>query len=495
MLIDLTAVLVGGVWYTEQMFEVESIGTVEDIAELGDAGLVDAAVGALRLERAASARRLYAIAQLFWRREKEQAAEERAQWRIDGWDAVAAEVSAAQAISRAKASGQIQLGVCIWEDLPKTARIFEAGWVDYWVMNLIQSRISLLSKQDRARIDGILARSAARWNRLSRNKLIEKIDYWVTHVDSLAQRTPRNRDEDRHVGFGPDRDGVAEMWGSVRSPSAAAMDARLDSLAETVCKADPRSKQQRRADALEALAACADRMACLCGTADCAAGAAPASPVLITVVADATTVNGTSSIPGYVPGYGALPAELVRLYVRTAKLQQVHAPSELVDCEQGYRPSAGLATFVRLRDLSCRFPGCEAPASVCDLDHTVPWPYGPTHASNLKLLCRHHHLVKTFYIGVGGWSEVQKPDGTVVWTAPTGHKYTTKPGGALFFPQLAVPTAKIVLPKRKPKPEVGRNLIMPTRSRTRAAERQYRVDYERALNYKRIYLDVDPPPF
>ena len=132
------------------------------------------------------------------------------------------------------------------------------------------------------------------------------------------------------------------MWGSVRSPSAAAMDARLDSLAETVCKADPRSKQQRRADALEALAACADRMACLCGTADCAAGAAPASPVLITVVADATTVNGTSSIPGYVPGYGALPAELVRLYVRTAKLQQVHARKSFCPNANRSRKWAGI---------------------------------------------------------------------------------------------------------------------------------------------------------
>jgi len=36
---------------------------------------------------------------------------------------------------------------------------------------------------------------------------------------------------------------------------------------------------------------------------------------------------------------------------------------------------------------------------------------------------------------------------------------------------------------------------MPTRRRTRAAERQSRIDYERALNYKRLYLDVDPPPF
>jgi len=477
------------------MFDIGVLGPVGRIDELDDAALVDASVEALRLERAATARRLYAVAQLFWRREKEQPFSEREQWRIDGWDAVAAEVAAAQGISRHRASSQIQVAVCIWENLPKLAEVFAAGWIDYWIVQLIESRISLIKPDDRARIDAILARTAKRWNRLSRKKVIEQIDAWVTHVDALAKRPTRDKDEDRHIGVGPDKAGNVEVWGSLRAPVGAAFDACLDALAATVCPADPRTKQQRRADAIEALAARADRMTCCCGQPDCTAGAAVASPVVINVVADMATVHGKSSIPGYVPGYGALPAELVRMYVRSAKLQQVALPSELADCEVGYRPSAKLATYVRLRDLICRFPGCEAPAEVCDLDHTVPWPDGPTHASNMKLLCRHHHILKTFYTGANGWSEVQKPDGTVEWRSPTGHRYITKPAGALFFPQFAAPTAKLKLPRpnRKSKPRHG--LMMPTRPRTRAAERQSRIDYERALNYKRLYLDVDPPPF
>ena len=47
-----------------------------------------------------------------------------------------------------------------------------------------------------------------------------------------------------------------------------------------------------------------------------------------------------------------------------------------------------MARSIRCRDLTCRFPGCEAPAQVCDIDHTIPYPVGPTHPSNLKLLCR-----------------------------------------------------------------------------------------------------------
>ena len=61
----------------------------------------------------------------------------------------------------------------------------------------------------------------------------------------------------------------------------------------------------------------------------------------------------------------------------------------------------------------------------------LPWPVGPTHASNLKCYCGFHHLLKTFWCGVDGWREQQLPDGTLIVTAPTGHTYTTKPGSAL----------------------------------------------------------------
>jgi hypothetical protein len=143
---------------------------------------------------------------------------------------------------------------------------------------------------------------------------------------------------------------------------------------------------------------------------------------------------------------------------------------------------------------------------VCDLDHTVPFPWGPTHASNIKLLCRFHHLVKTFYTGVGGWADRQLPDGTVEWTAPSGAVYTTTPEGSIFFPVLATPTGELVLPNRAPPPNAGRGLMMPRRSRTRAAERHARITCERRINEEHlaeqhrkrmaeIARNYQPPPF
>jgi len=57
--------------------------------------------------------------------------------------------------------------------------------------------------------------------------------------------------------------------------------------------------------------------------------------------------------------------------------------------EPGYVPSKALADFVRCRNVTCRWPGCDRPAFGCDIDHTIPHSQGgPTHASNLKCYCR-----------------------------------------------------------------------------------------------------------
>jgi hypothetical protein len=56
--------------------------------------------------------------------------------------------------------------------------------------------------------------------------------------------------------------------------------------------------------------------------------------------------------------------------------------------ETGYRPSTALEEFVRFRDFTCRFPGCQEPAEFCDIDHTIPYLVGVTHPSNVKCLCR-----------------------------------------------------------------------------------------------------------
>ena len=53
--------------------------------------------------------------------------------------------------------------------------------------------------------------------------------------------------------------------------------------------------------------------------------------------------------------------------------------------ERGYVPSAKLAEFIRWRDMTCRAPGCDVPASQCDIDHVIPYGDGGlTHAWNMN---------------------------------------------------------------------------------------------------------------
>ena len=65
-------------------------------------------------------------------------------------------------------------------------------------------------------------------------------------------------------------------------------------------------------------------------------------------------------------------SELADLAARgIAELRPVIHPGDS-PAESHYRPSSKLADFVRCRDLTCRFPGCDAPADICDVDHTIP---------------------------------------------------------------------------------------------------------------------------
>jgi hypothetical protein len=193
-----------------------------------------------------------------------------------------------------------------------------------------------------------------------------------------------------------------------------------------------------------------------------------------------TRVGHFASIrPAAMMGGQFLPGAIARRAALNATLTMVLHPG-LAPPERRYRPSQKLADFVRCRDLTCRFPGCTEPATNCDVDHTIPWPYGPTQAANLKCLCRKHHLLKTFWGGEGGWRDRQEPDGTVIWTAPDGRTHATTPGSRLLFPELSEPTAPAVATGTPSGHTAG--LTMPRRRNTRSEDRARRINYERELN-------------
>jgi hypothetical protein len=71
---------------------------------------------------------------------------------------------------------------------------------------------------------------------------------------------------------------------------------------------------------------------------------------------------------------------------------------------------------------------------------------------------------------------------TVIWTSPSGRRYTTKPGSRLFFPLWNTTAVDLRPPSPTTPTNDNRGLMMPPRHRTRAAESVARIKAERARN-------------
>ena len=478
----------------------------------GSAAVLDRICAAARAENVAAGARLAAISELDVLRLAEHG--ECVDWAIDTTVAVTAEVAAALSIGAGLAGSYLHYARVMRTRLPRVGAALCAGEIGYLVFAAIAYRTDLITDQRvLAAVDAELAAKVVRWPSMTRSRMNACIDRVVVRRDPEAVRRRREAVADRELSIWQTGNGMAAMFGRLLAPDAIAVDARLDALAATVCDQDPRTRGQRRADAMAALAGGAQALACRCGRTDCAAaGTTESSPVVVYVVAEQASLDGASTTSAAVLGSDALiPAELLAELAATARLCPLTVPAVDAAPEPGYRPSKALADFVRCRDLTCRFPGCDEPATNCDLDHTKPFSEGGrTHASNMKCQCRTHHLVKTFW----GWRDQQLPDGTVIWTAPSGHTYVTTPGSALLFPALCVPTGHLPAADTPAERCGERTAMMPRRRRTRAQNRADYVNTERRLNRKarqarQARLDTthptdhptprqpdhDPPPF
>ena len=449
---------------------------------------------AVRIENQAVAAQFAAIGGLF--RYRLSQCSETEDWAVDTMAAVAAEVAAGLRISQGLATDRVGYARAMHERLPKTAAVFTAGDIDYRAFSTIVSRTDLIVDADAlARVDALIAVNVARWPSLTKGRLTAKVDAIVARVDADAVRRRKEQQAGREIWIGAQTDGISQITGSLFSVDAHALDQRLNALAATVCAHDPRTQAERRADAMGALAAGADRLGCRCGRPDCAAGSRPAaSPVTIHVIAAQDTLTGTGTTPAAeISAEGLITSELIAELAKSAKLVPLIHPG-YGPPEPGYRPSKALTDFVRARDLTCRWPGCDVPAVHCQLDHTIPYADGgPTHAGNLKCYCPTHHLLKTFW----GWTEKQLADGTLILTSPAGHTHVTTPGSALLFPSLCYAVGGMPTPETDPPADNycgDRSAMMPKRRRTRTQDRAHRVATERRANRDARMAETGPAP-
>jgi hypothetical protein len=329
---------------------------------------------------------------------------------------VADEVSAL--LSCTKMAANVRYGTaCQAEWFPVVARAWRAGLLDARKVATICEQASLLEGDEALRLAATAVDYATE---PSRSRTAPQLREWlrrrVIAADPDAAQERRQRAlGDRRVVITPGDDGVSELWALLPAVEARQIQQVLTETAEQLGGGDPRTMDQRRADALVDL---------LLGQG------APAS-VQVQVIVPGDTLTGAGTGPATVPGLGPITrGELFELLATAGRTTWCRVPVDVNTAalsggpETGYRPSAALDRAVRARDVTCRFPGCRrsADSSGTDLDHTVPWPTGQTSLSNLAVLCRRHHRLKH----QAGWHVTLAPDGTMTWTTPSGRTLTTR---------------------------------------------------------------------
>ncbi|MGH3906693.1 MAG: DUF222 domain-containing protein [Pseudonocardiaceae bacterium] len=447
-----------------------------DPAGLSDATLIDAIVGFDRVSSWASARQAGLLAEFARRRSPDYSQPTRCDVPSRGSDAAPDEVGLALRLSRTTATGRLIMAQTLAADLPATLAAWQAGTIDVLKARAITETSYVLAPEQRGALE---ARVLPRAGTQTLSQLRACLARAVLAIDpeGAAERHARRR-QDRRVVLNPDADGMATLWALLSAPDATAAYQHLCQLARDLGAEDPRGMDARRADLLTDLltgrrCAATPRSTdddCTPGTAaertpatsgdpadphtttphtttpqtpdadpdtpdqsghDCPTtrptSTGPSKP-LISVIVPITTLMGLDEQPGDLIGYGPIPAPLAREIAAGGTWRRLltdPASGTLLDYGRStYTPPDGLADYVRARDLYCRNPICNQRAATADLDHTIPWPEGPTSEHNLHARCRHDHLIKTFG---AGWHVDQHPDGRVSWTTPTGHTYTSHP--------------------------------------------------------------------
>ena len=219
---------------------------------------------------------------------------DRDQWCLDNWDAVSAHIGAAQGITLGAASNQLLIAVALHERFPLVAAVFAEGLITYQLVRIVVQRGALVVDPDALHeLDKLLAEALSTREPMAVATAEKTVDAFVAQVDPHAVHRTETRARGRSVDVGEDDGGgMATVYATLFATDAKAFDTRVDALAHTVCPADPRTKDQRRADAIGALAHGNDRLACLCKAEDCPAGENPPSTgVVVYVIASADTVT------------------------------------------------------------------------------------------------------------------------------------------------------------------------------------------------------------
>jgi len=431
--------------------------TIPSPATLSPGELIDAMADLARVESAVAERKLAVVAALADDRLGEQCdAEQIGRWDADGLEIAESEVSAALTVARHHAGRLISLGLSLRDRLPQVRAALAAGQLDVYRATVIDTATrnvtdELIAEVEHRILEKALAPAIVGGTGLTGRRLTNVCARIIGAVDPAGVRERRRQTHhDRHIGMSPAEDAMITLFGSLPAEDGRKLDTRLRELANSACPRDPRTFDQRKADALGALVDGLTHLPCTCGREDCAqqpgdgAGWVARKP-LVHVIVLSSTLSGADEEPGYLDGYGLIDAEHARDLATNGNRQPVRVPDTATDATGPaeevplpssayiYRPSAILDTWIRILGGMCQWLHCDAPVWNTDLDHDTPFNHGDptaggrTTAAGMKPYCRHHHRLKH----CGAWAERHNTDRSIDLLAPTGHHYRTSTSGYL----------------------------------------------------------------
>ncbi|MFZ2511551.1 MAG: DUF222 domain-containing protein [Gordonia sp. (in: high G+C Gram-positive bacteria)] len=168
---------------------------------------------------------------------------------------------------------------------------------------------------------------------------------FVAQVDPEAVRERREEAKRRRrVSYRVLEDGLGQVTVVVTAEDMRLMNKTIDAVVAGLCKDDPRTKDQARADAVTALVL-RNQFVCQCESLSCTAQIRAAqvdarlTHILIHVLADNATLEG-GNICGYVDGYGPISADHVReIASRGDAAIRQHNLTDLLEDQVGDEPS------------------------------------------------------------------------------------------------------------------------------------------------------------
>ncbi|PSL01121.1 uncharacterized protein DUF222 [Haloactinopolyspora alba] len=409
--------------------ETADLLTATDTAGLDAYDLVEAAAGWQRLIAWAQARHAGTMAELTRRAQMRPA--DTGSRSANPVTNTAMDLAARTATTVRQAENTVGHAVQLVEDFPATHAALTDGTIDERRARTITNELGGHAPAVRRRVEIAVLPDAPELDSVALRRRITELLAKLAATDAQDRcRTARQR---RYVAVTPAGDGMAHLDALLPAEDAVALRNTLDAAATAAERHDrhagrePRTADQRRADALAAFA-----WTSLSTTEHAGSGTPLATahhrPVTVHLTFPLTTMLGLSDDPAELHGYGPVPAETARHLAAAGVwtwLGTHPATGEVLDHGRTrYRPTQALVDHVILRDRECRAVGCHRPAIRCEIDHRDPFSRGgPTAACNCHTLCKTHHLLKHG----GGWHLERTSTGVCVWLSPSGHRYTEPP--------------------------------------------------------------------